>query len=307
MAAAVGDKAMGKKPAFLENSVIIGAHPDDEMLWFGSIVKDVDQIILVYRDFWADPSRGPARAEALANHPHPNLTSLNIAEAGTYGCADWSAPAPSERGIAFSIAADLREVKRKVKQVVGRVTPLDLNYADSSIRNAYAENYDKIYAALKDRLSPEMNVFTHNPWGEYGHEDHVQLFRVLDALRSEIGFTLWMSNYCTERSLPLAMRYFGADHGGYIRLPVDKAHCDLIADVYRDAGCWTWAEDWCWFDEECFIRAPKQMSNQKTYKHLMPMNIFSIEEPRRRWSWEKLAATVPPAMLGMGYVMSEFF
>ncbi|EAU43123.1 hypothetical protein FP2506_09776 [Fulvimarina pelagi HTCC2506] len=297
---------MTERPAFLENSVIIGAHPDDEMLWFGSIVKDVDAIILVYRDFWADPARGPARAEALANHPHKNLISLDLAEAGTYGCADWSNPALSERGIGFSVVADLREVKRQVKQTIDRLAPLDLVYARSSIRNAYAENYDSIYAALKQRLSSEMNVFTHNPWGEYGHEDHVQLFRVLEALEEEIGFTLWISNYCTDRSLPLAMRYFGADHGGFVRLPVDKAHCDLIADVYREAGCWTWSEDWRWFDEECFIRAPKQMSARRTYEHLMPMNIFSIEDPRSRWSWGKLAATVPPTLLGVGYVVGEF-
>ncbi len=52
---------------FLENSIIVAAHPDDEMLWFTSIVKDVDSILLVYEDAWPTPDLGPARARALAD------------------------------------------------------------------------------------------------------------------------------------------------------------------------------------------------------------------------------------------------
>ena len=45
---------MTHKPAFLEDSLIVAAHPDDELLWFTSILKDVDegpQTILNTREF----------------------------------------------------------------------------------------------------------------------------------------------------------------------------------------------------------------------------------------------------------------
>ena len=74
----------------LKNSVIIAAHPDDELLWFGAILKRVDQVIVVFEDYWPDPAMGAARAEALANFPHDNIRSLKIAEAASYGCADWA-------------------------------------------------------------------------------------------------------------------------------------------------------------------------------------------------------------------------
>ena len=76
----------------LTNSVIVAAHPDDELLWFGAILKQVDQVIVVFEDFWPDPAIGPARAKALAEFPRDNVHTLAMAEAASYGCADWGNP-----------------------------------------------------------------------------------------------------------------------------------------------------------------------------------------------------------------------
>ena len=97
-------------------------------------------------------------------------------------------------------------VTRLAKRALGKVSPLSPVTSPERVAQTYRDNFTRICDALAPMLTPDMNVFTHNPWGEYGHEDHVQIFRALDHLRRRIGFTLWMSNYCTERSLPLAMR-----------------------------------------------------------------------------------------------------
>ena len=55
------------RPTMLENSLIVAAHPDDEVLWFGAILKRVDRVIIVYEDHWPEPEIGRARAEALSN------------------------------------------------------------------------------------------------------------------------------------------------------------------------------------------------------------------------------------------------
>jgi hypothetical protein len=121
-----------------------------------------------------------------------------------------------------------------------------------------------------------MNVLTHNPWGEYGHEEHVQIFRVLRALQDEIEFGLWVPNYCSDRALPLATRYFSREATDYIRFATDKDYATKLAELYIQEGCWTWADAWAWFDEECFIEASSLTPGEAAYSHLFPLNLFKF-------------------------------
>lgn len=268
-----------RKANMLKNSLIIGAHPDDELLWFNAILKDVDQVAIIFKDFWAHPDLGANRAKAVAAFPRDNVTLIGLEEAGAIGCANWADPVPGPYGLELGREANLRELKRQVKRTVSAISPLKLPIADQSVAAAYRANYGKIRDALAPMLKPDMNVFSHNPWGEYGHEDHVQVYRVLDDLRAEIGFKLWMSNYCTERALPLAAKYFRNVSAPYIRLQSDKVFADRVADTYRAANCWTWADDWAWFDEECYMEAPRadQFDRRTAHRHLLPLNFFNIE------------------------------
>jgi LmbE family N-acetylglucosaminyl deacetylase len=292
-----------KRPDFLQNSVIVAAHPDDELLWFASILAQVDQVILVYCDFWAQPDLGEARRRALAQYPRDAVTCLEIPESGAAGCADWARPELSGIGLAFGMEATRREATRLVRLPLARLA-MPVKLAATSVMRAYSENFDAIVAALRPRLSAGMNVFTHNPWGEYGHEEHVQLFRALDLLRGEMGFSLWMSNYCTERALPLAMRYFQAAPGPYVRLPTDKAFAEKVADVYKRHGCWTWAENWAWFEEECFMPAPHEAGETSTSHHLFPLNFFTIDGAGQR-SWLPIALTMSAASAAISVTLSE--
>lgn len=264
-----------EQTAFLTNSVIIAAHPDDEILWFSSIMQDVSEVIIVYEDYWAQPEIGQKRAKAVRELPHPKVSSLKIAEAGTYGSANWAKPELSKYGLKFGRTANMREIKRRVKRALP-LKAVRARTSKNSVWRNYCENYHLIYEKLKLRLTSDMNVFTHNPWGEYGHEEHVQLFRLVDQLRREIGFTLWMSNYCTNRSLPLAQRYFSKDKIDFLRMPTNVDYAEQVADIYRKYDCWTWDDNWVWFEDECFMQAPAQISDSGTEAHLCPLNIFSI-------------------------------
>jgi len=296
---------MQSRPEFLTNSIIIGAHPDDELLWFNSILRDVEEVIVVFRDFWAQPRLGDARAKAIADYPRANVTCLNIAEAGAYGCADWAQPVLNDVGIAFGLEANKRAITRLTKRSLGIVgSGAAYPTAAESVARAYEANFRIIREALRNRLRPGMNVFSHNPWGEYGHEEHIQLFRVLQGLRDEIGFTLWMSNYCTDRAMPLAMRYFETAPGSYVRLPTDKAFADEVANVYKRHDCWTWADDWAWFDEECFMQAPREDSDAEPHRHLFPLNFFTIDAQKQK-NWLPLALTMSVASAALGVTLAE--
>ncbi len=253
----------------LENSVIIAAHPDDELLWFGAILKKVDRVVMVYQDYWPDPKVGTARAAVLKDYPRDDVMSLEIPEAATHSCADWRNPRLDEFGIELGVEARLRDIKQQIKRLVGRSAA-----PRGGISANYKANFHTLYDRLKDLLTPQMNVFTHNPWGEYGHEDHIQVYRAVDRLRREIGFRQWMSNYCTERSLPLAMRYFDNRPRDYVQLPVDTEFADQVADVFRRNGCWTWADNWQWFPFELYCEAPTEESRADGQPHMLPLNMF---------------------------------
>ena len=257
----------------LKNAVIVAAHPDDEILWFASVMKKAAKIIILYRNFWADPTLGERRAEAVANLPHDNVVWLELDEVGTFDCANWGQPAITPHGLAFSKTSTLRDVKSAIKKAL----PVDgQSEAPANLQAAYDATFDIIVERLRPHLSADMNVFTHNPWGEYGHEDHVQCFRAVDRVRRDIGFKLWMSNYCTDRSLALARLYFRRKADSFIRLKTDKAYAEEVAEVYRRAGCWTWVDNWTWFDDECFMEAPRAPSQDPHQGRLFPLNFFTM-------------------------------
>ncbi len=266
---------MRKDRAFLTNSVIVAAHPDDEILWFSSIMEEVDKVIIVFRDFWADPEIGAKRAAAIAELPHPNVVCLALPEPGSYGCANWQNPEPCDVGLKFGVQSRLRELKRRVKIAVPMLDP-SKNTPRQSVAAAYRKNYHEIYTTLDKELSTVVNVFTHNPWGEYGHEDHVQVFRAVDALKKKHGFTQWMSNYCTNRSLPLAKIHGVTKPAVYLRQKTNISYAEEVAAVYRKHDCWTWDKDWPWFEEECFTEAPSEQACSGGQEHLFPLNFFSI-------------------------------
>ncbi len=286
----------------LKDSVIVAAHADDEILWFNSIAADVDRIFVVYCDFAAHPDLGRRRQAAFAEYPRP-IECLGIAESGAAGCADWSAPVLTSSGIALGYEASRRALTRMAKKSLSMVSAYDpARISPESVSETYRANFDAIYAALEPHLAADMNVFTHNPWGEYGHEEHIQVFRVLDKLRDRIGFRLWMSNYCTERAMPLAMRYFRNAPGEHVRLPANKEFAIAAADVYKKHGCWTWADDWSWFDDECFMEAPREQAPPRAHNHLFPLNFFTIEDESQRRQWLPLAITATAATVGLAAI-----
>jgi len=220
----------------LENAVLVVAHPDDEVLWFGSILREVGKVIIAFRDYAGVPGLGERRTTAMAELPYASLTCLGIAEAGSLKRANWGDPTTTEFGLALDEAAE-----------------------HSETRLHYERNFATLRAALAGALTADIDVFTHNPWGEYGHEDHVQVYRVVERLQQSIGFRLWTSNYCSNRSATLASRYH-IDDRPVKRLPIDRAFAGRVARIYQRHDCWTWARDWVWPDEDCFLPGPLQLA-----------------------------------------------
>ena len=101
------------------------------------------------------------------------------------------------------------------------------------------------FAELRDRLRPALagarTVITHAPWGEYGHEDHVQLCRAVEALRDELGLALFVPGYVSARSAALMQRALGRLGPPTPPMPTDRALAAELMALYRATGCWTWS------------------------------------------------------------------
>jgi LmbE family N-acetylglucosaminyl deacetylase len=58
-------------------------------------------------------------------------------------------------------------------------------------------------AQLSRALQGMSTVFVHNPWGEYGHDDHRRVHAVVNMLQENMGFAVYISNYVSRRALAL--------------------------------------------------------------------------------------------------------
>lgn len=213
----------------LSRSCLVVAHPDDEVLWFGSILERVGRVVLCFEDCAQYPELGPGRRAVLEAYPLPQVSSLHLPEPCSVHLVDWSRPELDAHGLRLNAA-----------------------HASADDRARYRASFDALRAGLAGLLQGMQAVFTHNPWGEYGHPDHVQVSRVVDGLRSELGFRQLCSGYVAHRTMPLAGPSLKS-MGRWFELPTQAERVAPIVALYREHGCWTWPLDYERFASETFL------------------------------------------------------
>lgn len=249
----------------LDNAVLVVAHPDDEVLWFSSVIDDVARIVIVFNTSAKDADLAESVKAALAEHPcRDKIVTLDLTQVESHNLGDWPYPELTDYGIRLTRAPEYDA--------------------------AYAEQAARIGEALEPHLAGIDNVFTHNPWGEYGHEAHVQLSKVATRLGAKRGATVWYGNYASGKSSRLMRHYvqgFGNEH--YTR-QVDTARARELADTYLRNGAWTFDENHAWFPTECFVRGPLETA-EAAVGTLFPVNYLRVPfDPVP-------ATTAPPGIL----------
>lgn len=245
--------AFDPAPDWLKDAVLVVAHPDDEVLWFGSILGAVARVIIAFRDYDAVPGLGARRAAALAEMPYRQCSCLGLPEAGSLRHAAWPDPHENEFGLA-----------------------LDAAPGDAAAEARYRANFAVLRARLGRTLPPGATVVTHNPWGEYGHEDHVQVHRAVASLRGDLGLRLWTTNYVSSRSAQLAARYGARAATRIVKRPIDLDLASRIADIYRRHDCWTWRDSWTGYDAECLVSLPLDQASGAEARGL-PLNVVTFD------------------------------
>ena len=208
--------------------VLVVAHPDDEILWFSSILDRVDAVVVCFLDWDGSADIGRGRRQVLARHPVPGVRCLGIREAGSLNRADWTAPQVERSG---------------------------LRLHDRAVQRRYRRNGATLRRRLPALLAGCSEVFTHNPWGEYGHEDHVQVHAVLSEITADTGADLWVPASCSEKALSLARRYRLTPGAERRERATNRQLARRVEALYRRHRCWTWEDGWDWPAEDSFLRA----------------------------------------------------
>jgi LmbE family N-acetylglucosaminyl deacetylase len=243
-----------------EKSILVTAHPDDEILWFSSLLGQVDHVLLCFLNELVNPEFGSLRQQALSRHPLRNkMSCLEVVALGASMTKGFLSPRFNQYGM--ELAHD--------------------NVVANQYKRQYKENYVALRGKLADILSGYQNVVTHNPWGEYGHEEHVQIYRVVKELQKSIGYNIWFSSYCSTRTVGLAARMLSATD--IATLPTDRTVADDAMDLYKETGCWTWYEDWHWPAEETFLkRACFGRGTNLAPGTMLPLNMVVVPPLRPR-------------------------
>jgi len=236
--------------AAFEDSILIVAHPDDEILWFSSILDHVKTIVICFQDDPSNEELGIARRKSLLDHAyHDRIVSLELEEVRSFNKSGWPEPEPTEYGLRLSTIPGLDRPYREVASV--------------------------LESRLREHVDGRKNVFTHSPWGEYGHEDHVQVSKVATRLAMAAGADIWFSNYVSSKSIASMNQHIDGFERPYFSMPVDAASARKVADVYYQHGAWTWFDDYRWFDSECFVQGPLEPAANET-GCLFPVNYIRL-------------------------------
>lgn len=234
----------------LKKSIIIAAHPDDENLWFSSILSKVDWIVLCFLAVESKPAWTEGRHNSLSEYPLENISCLGLRESEAFWDLDWSRPVRTEYG--------LKITENKVS---------DKNYR---------LNFEVLKNRLRDTLRGYLNVFTHNPWGEYGNVEHVQVYRAVKSLQEEMGFELWFPNYVSNKSITLMAMEYPRIGPQIESMETNKRLAESIADIYKRNNCWTWYDDYKWCNEETFIQDIETLDEKGKCGNLLNINFIDV-------------------------------
>jgi LmbE family N-acetylglucosaminyl deacetylase len=214
------DARASPAPALQSPAVVVVAHPDDEALWLSSVVGTADRVVFCFADLRGRPEKTAERRQAVAALPLRSVAELGIAESGVKWSIDWAHPECTPTGIAIG---------------------------DPAARARYESNFATLLTSLRGAIAGFRSVCTHNPWGEYGHAEHIQVHRAIATLQAELGFTVWFSNYVGKASWPLARQLAGETcWSERMMLAPDFALARRLKQVYCAHGAWTWTRAYRW-------------------------------------------------------------
>ena len=246
---------------YFRNSVLIMAHPDDEIIFASSIIQHVSKIIVCFGPVQESHSLTSGREKIISQYPFQNITFLNI---------------PQSR-FEHVNAEPIRFHQPRMNSygITGGCSPKD-----------YEMNFAKLYDLFFDICQDYSTVFSHNPWGEYGNHEHIQIFRILSGLQKRFNFNLFVSGYVTARTMQMAEMSEEYISSNFLMLKTNLNIYHEIKDLYMRNDCWTWFNDFQPPSCEYYLQVNNStdLCAVSPNKHCYPLTyIRHCKAPRLAW------------------------
>jgi hypothetical protein len=111
-----------------DKSILIAAHPDDEILWFSSLLDAVDEVLIAFLECSSQPLWTTGRKKSLSEYPMQNVLCLGIPESEVFADNNWHEPVITKFGIKISdndlparkYTQNYWELKRKLESKLQR-------------------------------------------------------------------------------------------------------------------------------------------------------------------------------------------
>ena len=219
---------------------IIVAHPDDEVLFFSSILKRASQVIICFSDT-EDTTINIGRQHLKKKIPLNNYLFLDLKESDVLNTGNWNNP------IKFNDSLNPKSYQT-VKKIISKV----IKYGDT--------------------------IYTHNPWGEYGHEGHVQVFRAIKDLQKKFNLTILVNGYVSNKSYDLMKLQKHLLSNDYEYKKIDDVLSEKLKKIYISNFCWTWDDDYLWPKNEMFFKIisnKKNINVKKINTPILPIMFFT--------------------------------
>ena len=85
-------------------------------------------------------------------------------------------------------------------------------------------------------------VYTHNPWGEYGHLQHIEVNKIVNYICQKKKIKLRVFGYYHLRTISRRNNFLKKHKISIEKKEVLKKNFLLIKKQYIDNKCWTWFE-----------------------------------------------------------------
>lgn len=244
----------------LNNSVLIVAHLDDEIIFASSLIDHVKKIIICFCSNSNEKELTKSRRNLIKNFPNKKFIFLKFEE---------------NNGL----------LKKLCQKNLNRRFILhdekEINYVKTRFENDH--NYMEFKRLLKIRLLSEIksieNVFTHNPWGEYGHFDHINIHNIIRELTLEKNINLYCFGYITEKNFYYFKNFLKIiDPNKSLILKTNKQEFKNFKKLYIDNNCWTWYKNYELPQEELFffIDKTKKSSIQNIHFDYSHINLLTM-------------------------------
>ena len=234
----------------LDKSVLVLAHPDDEILFSLSIVQKVSLIIICF-GACDDKKITKGRKNLIKDFPLKNIVFLEI---------------PEGKGI-----------KSYLPLIFHNETYYGIK-TDPDSYSKYKENYYILREKLLENISGFKYVITHNPWGEYGNHQHIQLNRCITDLASNLGFRVFVTGYFGGISKNLMYKTINRLNNKPIIKKNNLILFNKLKKIYKRNNCWTWTDDYNPPAIEIFYEQ-KNFVFEENHKRFIPKNFESSKLP----------------------------